>query len=296
MKRIISILLVIIIVLSIGTVASATEGQESGGVGTITAEARAAGAAKAAAACRIMQLREKYFENNGVLSDNELDEINTLLAEFYPDAEIEYYLPALDAQSRANPGDHQILNLNLPGRVQETDYYCAPASAYAVLAGRGIYTTQSYLAELMGTTTSGTLLGNVAGALNEFNGDNGNNFVYSLLEGYQLSGESMTAMEWAILFTNTAISTLIGRYGVIYDVHQVQGSSNYLTGYGNANGVAASNMYHYVAGEGFNSSDPSNRVCYYYDSNNQKSGLGDRHMEIPFRVMAVLCNDRGLIF
>ena len=35
---------------------------------------------------------------------------------------------------------------------------------------------------------------------------------------------------------------------------------------------------------------------YYYDSNNQKNNLGDRHMRISFGSMAVLCNDRGLIY
>lgn len=296
MKKIISILLVIVMVLSLGTVAFATEGQETGRLGTQTAADRVQAYEKEVAVSRIMEIREKYFESNGVLSDEELSEIHALIAEVYPDADIEDYLPPLDAASRANPGDYQTLDLHLPGKVQETDYYCGPASGYAVLAGRGIYTTQSALAQKMHTTTNGTGFYDVNDALNQYNGQNGNRFRYNELVGYQLSGESMTATEWAIKFTNAAIATLLGNYGVIYNVHQVAGSSHFLEGYGNSNNVAASTLWHFVAGEGFDSSTPSRRICYYYDSNNQKNNLGDRHMRISFGSMAVLCNDRGLIY
>lgn len=130
MKKIISILLVIVMVLSLGTVAFATEGQETGRLGTQTAADRVQAYEKEVAVSRIMEIREKYFESNGVLSDEELSEIHALIAEVYPDAD----------------------------------------------------------------------------------------------------------------------------------------------------------------------STPSRRICYYYDSNNQKNNLGDRHMRISFGSMAVLCNDRGLIY
>jgi len=55
-------------------------------------------------------------------------------------------------------------------------------------------------------------------------------------------------------------------------------------------------IYHYVAGEGFDSTDPSNRVCYYYDSNNQKTNLGDRHMNVTFQTMARLTDDMGICY
>lgn len=297
MKRLISIFLVIATVFSFCVVANAAGGEESGKLGTQTAFDQAYAAKKAIAVDRIMEIREKYLKNNGVISDEESVEMQRLIDEFYPNAQMEDYLPSMNSTARTNPGDYQSLNLNLnlPGKLQETGYYCAPASGYAVLSGRGISVTQDELAEKMNTTTNGTGFYDVNDALNEYNGVNGNRFHYSELVGYQLSGESMTATEWAIQFSNAAISTLLGGYGVIYNVHQVAGSSNYLTGYANSNGVAASNVWHFVAGEGFNSSDPSNRICYYYDSNN-KSGLGNHHMEISFKVMAVLCNDRGLIY
>lgn len=219
-----------------------------------------------------------------------------LIAKFYPDADIKDYLPPLGTDSRDNPGDRQKLNLNLPGEKQETSYYCGPASGYAVLTGRGIDTTQSKLAQQMHTTTDGTGFYDVNDALNQYNGEGGNRFHYSELVGYKLSGENMTATEWAVEFTNSAIATLLGKYGVIYNVHQVAGSSNFLEGYGNSNGVASSTLWHFVAGEGFDSSNPSRRICYYYDSNDKKTNLGSRHMKIPFSTMAVLCNDRGLIY
>lgn len=54
-------------------------------------------------------------------------------------------------------------------------------------------------------------------------------------------------------------------------------------------------MKHYVAGEGFDSSTPSRRICYYYDSN-KLDRLGTHHMQVTFQVMAVLCNDMGLVY
>lgn len=295
MKRVISIFLVVAVVSSFCIVANAAGGKESGKLGTQTIYDHTYAAKKAIAVERIMEIREKYLENNGVISNEERVELRRLINEFYPNAQVEDYLPPMNSTTRSNPGDYQSLNLNLPGRLQETGYYCAPASGYAVLSGRGISVTQNELAEKMNTTTDGTGFYEVNDALNEYNGVNGNRFHYAELVGYQLSGESMTATEWAIQFSNAAISTLLGEYGVIYNVHQVAGSSNYLTGYANSSGVAAGTVWHFVAGEGFDSSDPSNRICYYYDTNN-KSGLGTHHMEISFRVMAVLCNDRGLIY
>ncbi len=91
------------------------------------------------------------------------------------------------------------------------------------------------------------------------------------------------------------IATLLADYGVIYDVNQVEGSLNYLQTYGTPTGGAYSDMKHYVAGEGFDSSTPSRRICYYYDSNTLDR-LGTHHMQVTFQVMAVLCNDMGLVY
>ena len=254
---------------------------------------------KFAACQRIAEIYDKYVSSAGKISEDEIEELRSILKEFYPNAEISNYLPnftELRENYRLNPGDNTSLFLNLPGQVQEEDFYCGPASGYAVLAYRGISVTQDQLAYNMQTTEDyGTDLYSVASALNLYNGEQDNYFFYDTLEGYVLSGETMTATEWAISFTNTAIQTLLGYYGVVYDAHQLYGSSYFLEGYDDINGVAESSIYHYIAGEGFNSTDPSSRICYYYDSNNLKN-FSDRHMDVTFQVMAVLCNDRGLTY
>ena len=94
--------------------------------------------------------------------------------------------------------------------------------------------------------------------------------------------------------TNDAISTLLGNYGVVYDVHMVNVSgSARLQGYET---MQSPEIRHYVAGEGFDSTDPSARICFYYDSNNLKSNLGTRHMWVTFGTMAHLTDDMGLVF
>jgi hypothetical protein len=296
MKRYCSFILVVVLIFSLAVSASAANGMETGRIGTQTAAERVYAEQKADAVERMMEIREAYFGNNRTISAEDRSELEALLGRYYPDSSIEKFLSFVNASTRANPGDYDSLNLHLPGEIQETTYYCGPASGYAVLAGRGISVTQSELAQKMGTTTDGTGFYNVSGALNQYNGVGGNRFYYSTMPGYVLTGESMTATEWAIKFTNAAITTLLGGYGVIYNIHQYAGNSSFLTGYDeDGDGLGDNRMWHFVAGEGFNSSDPSNRVCYYYDSN-IKDNLGDHHMSISFRVMAILCNDRGLIY
>lgn len=296
MKRYFSVILVVVMIFSLAVSVSAANGRETGRIGTQTAAERVYAEQKADAVERMMEIREAYFENNGTISAADRSELEGLLGRYYPDSSIEKFLSCVNASTRANPGDYNSLNLHLPGEIQETYYYCGPASGYAVLAGRGISVTQSELARKMGTTKGGTGFYDVSGALNQYSGVGGNRFYYSTMPGYVLTGESMTATEWAIKFTNAAITTLLGEYGVIYNIHQYEGYSSYLTGYDeNGDGLGDDEMWHFVAGEGFNSSDPSNRVCYYYDSN-IKDNLGDHHMSISFRVMAILCNDRGLIY
>lgn len=121
-----------------------------------------------------------------------------------------------------------------------TRFYITPRT-------RNTRETQDQLADDMDTTAEyGTGLYSVASALNLYNGEQGNYFFYDTLEGYVLSGETMTATEWAISFTNTAIQTLLGYYGVVYDAHQLYGSSYFLEGYDDINGVAESSIYHYI--------------------------------------------------
>ena len=305
--KIISVFLAVNLMFSLALYAKASdrleEGQEKGLIGKQTAEDRIFSQEKLAAVTRITEIRALYMCMDGQIPADYIDELENLLSAYYPDAELSNYLPGFAAQKqdtngpKSNPGDGSYIHLHLPGQIQSYNYYCGPASGRAVLCGRGITVSQTVLAGLMNTTSNGTGLYYVAPALNNYNGIHANYFHYATLEGYQLTGENMTPQQWALLFTNTAITTLLGGYGVIYDCHQVQGSSNYLQGYGNSNNQANSSLYHYVAGEGFDSTTPSSRKCLYYDPNNNPAlSLGDHHMMVTFQVMAVLCNDRGLIY
>lgn len=64
----------------------------------------------------------------------------------------------------------------------------------------------------------------------------------------------------------------------------------------NSSNSAASilDIYHYVAGEGYNTSDSSNRVCIYVDPNDSYVGTFGSH-QIGFRLMCTLIKDRGLV-
>lgn len=55
------------------------------------------------------------------------------------------------------------------------------------------------------------------------------------------------------------------------------------------------NIYHYVAGTGYNNNQPEDRICYYNDPN---AGRPDAYgeQEIGFRLMCTLMKDRGLVF
>ena len=66
-----------------------------------------------------------------------------------------------------------------------------------------------------------------------------------------------------------------------------------LAGYSNLN----RNIYHYIAGEGYNTVDPSNRVAVYADPNDTTEfpdAYG--HHNLRFREMCTLCTDLGMVF
>lgn len=294
MRKFLSCILVVAIIAAMAMSVSASNSDccEAGLIGTPSAEELAFSAQKGNAVMRIMEIREKYIENGGQISDEERNEIERLIAIYYPKASIFDYLPMMG--TRSNIGDHQVKYLDLPGKEQEYDSWCGPASGYAVLKGQGINVTQSDLATAMHTDNDGvggTMLWRVPNALNQYS-----DHTYAVQLGYKIEpNNTMTAQEWAVYFTNLAIATLLADYGVIYDVNQVEGSLNYLQTYGTPTGGAYSDMKHYVAGEGFDSSTPSRRICYYYDSNTLDR-LGTHHMQVTFQVMAVLCNDMGVVY
>lgn len=289
--------------------AARKEGQETGRVGQFSLEQEMQSQKKLNAVMRICEIQEKYLRQGCSISQQERQELEQLLSEYYPNAAISAYLPDPGMQTAslresADPNGAVIpsvvtafprVYLNLPGKLQETGYYCGPASGYAVLNGLGITVTQSEVAKKMGTTKNGTGLDAVAPALNSYSGRNGKKFKYDTLLGYGLTGEKMTAAQWEKKFVNAAVTTLGGSYGVIYDVHQdpVHKSTYYLQGYG-TNGHARSEIYHYVAGEGWDKKNYPTLNCLYYDSN--RLDLGTHHMHVTFSTMAVLCNDRGVIY
>lgn len=266
------------------------------GLGQQTAQEVLFSQMKFEACQRIAEIYDKYVSSAGEISEDEIEELRSILKEFYPNAEISNYLPnftELRENYRLNPGDDTSLFLNLPGQEQTEDYNCGPASGYAVLAYRGISVTQDQLAdyEHMNTTEAyGTDLANIAPALNAYNGVNGNWFQYALLYGN-------TSSTWPMELTNTAISTLLGNYGVVYNGHQLAGSLYYFAYYDRGTGVAQSEIGHYVAGEGFDSTNLSARICLYFDPIRAVDMfLPTRHVSITFQQMAVLTNDRGLVY
>lgn len=57
--------------------------------------------------------------------------------------------------------------LNVPLYGQQTTYYCSPASAQMILSYHGYWYTQAQIANAMGTTTSGTPIGNIPTGIEE---------------------------------------------------------------------------------------------------------------------------------
>lgn len=260
-------------------------------IGYISAAEKQKGIEKGKLAIKVMEIREKALKNPNSVTKKDIAVVETYIKKYFKNNTIDMYIPTINEGTgiRSNPGDYQTKNIWVPGQVQQTDYWCGPASGYAVLKDRGINVTQSIMATRMQTTTQGTVLARVAPALNYYNGSNGNYFNYVLR-----TGPGYYTSTWAMNMTNWAISTILGNYGVIYDCHMVNApGSARLQGYET---MYSAHIYHYVAGEGFNSSDPSNRRCYYYDSNNQKTNLGDRHMNVSFQTMAHLTDDFGIVY
>ncbi|HQA07941.1 MAG TPA: C39 family peptidase [Syntrophomonadaceae bacterium] len=165
------------------------------GIGYISPTEEKAAKEKSEMADKVIDIHERFLANPNSVTDKDRAILQEFINKYFKGTPMSNFLPTDDTTDNfnfvvtANPGDYQEMNLWLPGQVQQRDYWCAPASGYAVLKGRGISVTQSQLANKMGTTEDGTLLGNVAPALNQYNGINGNYFRYVLLQcpGYTSS-------------------------------------------------------------------------------------------------------------
>jgi hypothetical protein len=261
-------------------------------IGPISAEEKQAGLEKSEMAQKVMAIREKAISNPKSITKSDVTTVQSYINKYFKGGALDTFIPNTSTLvTMSNPGDYQYKRFSLPGQVQLYDNYCGPASAYAVLKYKGINVTQDIMAQRLGIVPngSGTSLGNFPGALNYYSGTNGNYFSYAVLWG-----PGSYSSSWAVTMTNDAISTLLGNYGVVYDVHMVNVSgSARLQGYET---MQSPEIRHYVAGEGFDSTDPSARICFYYDSNNLKSNLGTRHMWVTFGTMAHLTDDMGLVF
>ncbi|WHH57662.1 C39 family peptidase [Petroclostridium sp. X23] len=278
---------------------NSTEGQyftaeDPRGIGEFTDKEIKDGLEKSDMACEVIAIRKKSISNSKSVTAKDIAKVKDYIKKYAPDSvEDDYISKEKGDISVSAIGDWQSKNLHLPGEVQEYGNYCAPASIQAILKHKGLSKTQTELAKLCGIVPngSGTILYKVAPALNYYNKASGrSNLSYKY---YTLLPSAVQASEWNVKMADSAIATIVGNYGVVYDVHQVKGSAHYLQGYST---MVSGNIYHYVAGEGFDSSDPSNRICYYYDSNNLKDNLGDRHMHVTFQTMGVLTNDMGLVY
>lgn len=154
-------------------------------------------------------------------------------------------------------------------------------------AVRGANVSQSKMASLMDTDVNGTYLSNIPKGLNHYMP---NNYKY-----YQTDGSNSTAE--AIKMTNSAIGTLSSGYGVVYDTVQRARGSARLVGYSNL----TRDVYHYIAGEGYDVTDASNRKCYYVDPHNTRTDAYGHHT-IAFRTLCTLMSDEngtsplGLVF
>ena len=298
MKKIVSILLVfaMFVLCSFGAFAddssvssSAYELPSSQDIIPPTDEEILAGEQKAADMQRLVELLGLGYKDpsesqvtmqtvDNALTDEEVSELQSLLDKYGVNEYTSISTLSADSVTRA------IRRLNIPLVSQDNGYYCGPASAQMILRGEGIYLTQTQLASDLGTNSDGTSFGaNWTNALNKYSDNN-----------YQiLWGSPSDSTDRAILMTDSAIGTLARGYGVVYDTIQYAGTStNRLVGYNN---YLPNNIYHYVAGTGYNNNQPEDRICYYNDPNSARPGAYGQH-EIGFRLMCTLIKDRGLVF
>lgn len=123
--------------------------------------------------------------------------------------------------------------------------------------GYSVY-SQDQLANMLGTTGNGTGLGN--NWLNVLNRNvMGRNYTV-------VSGSSFGYSNWIKFLTDSAIQSIYYGRGVIYDVYMNPYADNYLEGY-----VWGDNMYHYVAGCGYDAQNPSARKLTYVDPINDSA-------------------------
>lgn len=256
-----------------------------------TVEGNREGQQKAADMQRLVHLLGLQDASEAVSIHNSVDtqsEIHDIIFKYYDDSVVNQIVTSYSGmQTRAN--NNKVYNLNLSAVKQATSYCGGPASAYMVVAKavRGANVSQSKMASLMDTDVNGTYLSNIPKGLNHYMP---NNYKY-----YQTDGSNSTAE--AIKMTNSAIGTLSSGYGVVYDTVQRARGSARLVGYSNL----TRDVYHYIAGEGYDVTDASNRNVLLCRPHNTRTDAYGHHT-IAFRTLCTLMSDEngtsplGLVF
>lgn len=182
--------------------------------------------------------------------------------------------------------------LNLPAYGQDTPYYCGPASAYNMLNWLGITSyngrslTQANLANDLGTTTDGTPFSGTW-ALTLKNWSDGYNYIA------RWASNSGTLTQWkGDLYSFTKCDVYSSWPGVVYDTHQKPSDTvNRLPGYESI----SKDVWHYVAGDGYDETDPSARKVHYSDSNKYRTGAWGSHWT-TVHIMGTITWDRGMVW
>lgn len=167
------------------------------------------------------------------------------------------------ASTRISPKTGEQKTLNIIGRVQETSYWCGPASAQIVIRYlTGKYYSQSTLAASMYTnSTSGTYVYRLVNTLNYYVGAGTYNYI----------GTWQTSFSWGLS------SSLQDGYPVI--AHTI--ANNYLVGYGNATRRIGHYVTCYGYSMGWQGSTSTNDVSYFDTYNGMPGTYGRHTISIP---------------
>lgn len=176
-----------------------------------------------------------------------------------------------------NIGDYEYMNVGASREYQYTTYYCGPATATSIVNGYGkTYISQDTAASLLGTTQQGTGFDNRW--LNVLNPTYTNAY-YQLAWGWY---------GWAANLADRTITSFRNGHAVALDV-VMNTSTIYLPGYSSWMGE----VRHYIAGCGFDSTDPSRRYIRYFDPN---GAIGiEPYQKVSYQDMALATQTLGIV-
>ena len=185
--------------------------------------------------------------------------------------------------------------LNIPSTGQEKTWYCGPASAYNILKGDNITKnkndqrplTQYNLAVDLGATSAGAGWPGTWSATMSSWGPEYFAFVASS------ASQSGSLSTWKNnLYSHQKSDVLAAGIGVVYDTHQKPSdTTNRLTGYESI----SSHVWHYVAGDGYDETNPSAKRVHYSDSNKYRPAAWGSHWT-TVQIMGNITWDRGMVW